>query len=148
MKSSRSPQRHLSRNLQAMTRRLSLEQLERRTLLSSGGTGCWGVMMYDHLIINPATGVAASAPAASGTNLNASSPSAASSPAGSLPAGSSPAGSSAQGLSPYATASPSGLTPVQIRTAYGVSTATLGSLVGDGTGQTIAIVDAYDYPGA
>ena len=32
-------------------------------------------------------------------------------------------------------------TPVQIRTAYGVNNVAL-----DGTGQTIAIVDAYDYP--
>ena len=41
--------------------------------------------------------------------------------------------------------SPSGTaayTPAQIRTAYGISSLSL-----DGTGQTIAIVDAYDDPG-
>ena len=33
------------------------------------------------------------------------------------------------------------LTPAQVRTAYGID-----QLAGDGTGQTIAIVDAYDNP--
>ncbi|MEN6333265.1 MAG: S53 family peptidase, partial [Phycisphaerales bacterium] len=40
----------------------------------------------------------------------------------------------------------SSLTPAQIRGAYGIDKIKLGSLVGDGTGQTIAIVDAYDNP--
>ena len=43
-----------------------------------------------------------------------------------------------------------GLTPAQIREAYGVGLITfassLGSVSGDGSGQTIAIVDAYDDP--
>jgi len=37
-------------------------------------------------------------------------------------------------------------TPQQIRQAYGINSITLGSLVGDGTGQTIALIDAYDDP--
>jgi subtilase family serine protease len=52
------------------------------------------------------------------------------------PAASTPAGSS----------TPVGLTPTQIRTAYGVNLLKLGSITGDGTGQTIAIIDAYDDP--
>jgi hypothetical protein len=44
-------------------------------------------------------------------------------------------------LLPLQTAAPSGLTPAQIRHAYG-----LDLITGDGTGQTIAIVDAYDAP--
>ena len=42
---------------------------------------------------------------------------------------------------PLATAAPSGLTPAQLRHAYG-----LDLITGDGTGQTIAIIDAYDAP--
>jgi subtilase family serine protease len=42
--------------------------------------------------------------------------------------------------------SPSGYTPIQIRTAYGISSILFGSLQGNGAGQTIAIVDAYDDP--
>jgi len=44
------------------------------------------------------------------------------------------------------TASPIGLTPSIIRHAYGIDAVKLGSVVGDGTGQTIAIVDAYNDP--
>ena len=47
---------------------------------------------------------------------------------------------SAGGLAPLASSGPSGLTPTQIRDAYGFN------LVGDGTGQTIAIIDAYNDP--
>ncbi len=41
-----------------------------------------------------------------------------------------------------------GLTPTQIRTAYGINQITFsgGTITGDGSGQTIAIVDAYDDP--
>jgi hypothetical protein len=43
--------------------------------------------------------------------------------------------------------SPTGLSPSQVRTAYGVNQiAFTGSVVGDGSGQTIAIVDAYYDP--
>ncbi len=41
---------------------------------------------------------------------------------------------------------PVGYTPDQLRTAYGIDNVMFGSVVGDGTGQTIAIVDAYDDP--
>ena len=54
--------------------------------------------------------------------------------------------------------SPIGLTPNQVRGAYGLGTysssgvltnpVTFGGIVGDGSGQTIAIVDAYDDPNA
>ena len=43
---------------------------------------------------------------------------------------------------------PYGLTPGQMRSAYGVEDIEFGNIVGDGAGQTIAIVDAYDYPTA
>src|SRR5437660_2827443 len=41
---------------------------------------------------------------------------------------------------------PVGYTPAQIRHAYGFDQITFGSVKGDGSGQTIAIVDAYDDP--
>ncbi len=46
------------------------------------------------------------------------------------------------------TADPTGLTPSQVRNAYGFSQVTFssGSIVGNGAGQTIAIVDAFDDP--
>ncbi len=44
--------------------------------------------------------------------------------------------------------SPYGLTPAQIEGAYGVNSIRFGSSAGNGAGQTIAIVDAYDYPTA
>ncbi|HEX3355933.1 MAG TPA: S53 family peptidase, partial [Tepidisphaeraceae bacterium] len=37
-------------------------------------------------------------------------------------------------------------TPAQIRTAYGFDKVNLNGIVGDGTGQTIAIIDAFDNP--
>ncbi|WP_020471135.1 S53 family peptidase [Zavarzinella formosa] len=37
-------------------------------------------------------------------------------------------------------------TPVQIRKAYGLDTILFGGVTGDGAGQTVAIVDAYDDP--
>jgi len=48
--------------------------------------------------------------------------------------------------SSFGGASPTGFTPLQIRTAYGISSIAFGSIQGDGAGQTIAIVDAYDDP--
>src|SRR5262249_52991671 len=45
------------------------------------------------------------------------------------------------------TRSPTGFTPEQIRRAYGIDSIAFGTLAGDGSGQTIAIVDAYDHPG-
>jgi hypothetical protein len=55
----------------------------------------------------------------------------------------------ATSASPMASSStPTGLTPAQVRQAYGVNNVTFanGSIVGDGSGQTIAIVVAYDNP--
>src|SRR5579862_574488 len=50
--------------------------------------------------------------------------------------------------SPNSTAGPTGTTPTQIRHAYGTDQITFGTgasaVPGDGTGETIAIVDAYD----
>ncbi len=51
-----------------------------------------------------------------------------------------------QGSSPAQTASPNGFTPNQIRTAYGVSQISIGGVAGDGAGETIAIVDAFNQP--
>ena len=45
-----------------------------------------------------------------------------------------------------ASATPSGYTPSRLRNAYGVNNVNFGGIVGDGTGQTIAIVDAYRNP--
>jgi SdrD B-like domain len=41
---------------------------------------------------------------------------------------------------------PYGKTPAQIRKAYGLDNIKFGAITGDGAGQTIAIVDAYDDP--
>jgi hypothetical protein len=41
---------------------------------------------------------------------------------------------------------PAGFSPAQICTAYGIDSISMGSLVGNGGGQTIAIVTAYDNP--
>ncbi len=50
-------------------------------------------------------------------------------------------------LLPSASAgSPSGYTPTQIRQAYGFNQVTFGTTTGNGAGQTIAIVDAYNDP--
>src|SRR5271163_1611976 len=60
------------------------------------------------------------------------------------------AGSSADaaGISPEDASSPAGLTPSQMTTAYQMNQVTFGSTIGDGTGQTIAIIEAYDDPNA
>jgi hypothetical protein len=51
--------------------------------------------------------------------------------------------------SPDSTTAPTGLTPMTIRHAYGIDQITFngGTITGDGSGQTIAIVDAFDNPG-
>ena len=46
----------------------------------------------------------------------------------------------------FGSPTPVGYTPQQIWTAYGLGNITLGGVTGDGHGQTIAIVDAYDDP--
>ena len=48
-------------------------------------------------------------------------------------------------ITPSQYTSPVGFTPAQVRQAYGVDSIKLGSVVGDGSGQTVAIVDAYDW---
>lgn len=52
------------------------------------------------------------------------------------------------GLAPAATAGPIGFSASQIRHAYGVDSINFGGTAGTGTGQTIAIIDAYDDPNA
>ena len=48
---------------------------------------------------------------------------------------------------PLSTVASTGFTPEQIRTAFGIDRIGFGTITGDGAGQTIAIVDAYDDPG-
>jgi hypothetical protein len=50
------------------------------------------------------------------------------------------------GSVPFQTSAPVGLTPTQLRHAYGFDQITIGSVTGNGAGQTIAIIDAYDSP--
>ena len=52
------------------------------------------------------------------------------------------------GPTPAASAGPIGYTPAQIRHAYGFDKIAFnnGTVPGDGTGTTIAIIDAYDHP--
>ena len=48
---------------------------------------------------------------------------------------------------PAGNPSPVGLTPAQIRIGLcGISSVLFGSVVGDGTGQTIAVINAFDNP--
>lgn len=47
---------------------------------------------------------------------------------------------------PNAASSPIGFTPQQIRHGYGIDLINFGGIVGNGAGQLIAIVDAYDDP--
>ena len=61
-----------------------------------------------------------------------------------------PATTGAGGLAPRPQAwseyAPWGLSPQQIAAAYGFDAVAFGGIAGDGAGQTIAIVDAYDDP--
>jgi subtilase family serine protease len=52
------------------------------------------------------------------------------------------------GVRPMASAGATGLTPARVRHAYGVDSTSFNGITGDGSGQTIAIVDAYDDPTA
>jgi subtilase family serine protease len=48
---------------------------------------------------------------------------------------------------PFTTSAPTGFSPATLRAAYGASNINFaGGLVGDGSGQTVAIIDAYDNP--
>ena len=49
-------------------------------------------------------------------------------------------------MTPAATSGPTGFMAAAMRTAYGMDAVTFGTVTGDGSGQTIAIVDAYDWP--
>ena len=44
------------------------------------------------------------------------------------------------------TATPTGLTPANMRSAYGINAISFGGVSGTGAGQTIALVDAYNDP--
>ncbi len=52
------------------------------------------------------------------------------------------------GASAYATTGATGITPAEMRHAYGADAISLSGVSGTGAGQTIAIVDAYDDPTA
>jgi hypothetical protein len=52
------------------------------------------------------------------------------------------------GIHPFATSSPTGEDPATMRHAYEIDAVAFGSVTGDGSGQTIAIVDAFDLPTA
>ena len=49
-------------------------------------------------------------------------------------------------VTPSGSSAPGGYTPTQMRNAYGFNNITFGAVTGDGTGQTIVIVDAYRNP--
>ena len=54
----------------------------------------------------------------------------------------------ANGVAPMSSAGPTGYTPAQVRAAYGFDKIAFdnGTVTGDGSGTTIAIIDAYDDP--
>jgi subtilase family serine protease len=53
-----------------------------------------------------------------------------------------------QGAKPAGTTGPVGLTPQQISQAYGINAVRFNGITGNGAGQTIAIIDAFDNPNA
>ncbi len=56
-------------------------------------------------------------------------------------------GGSSPAITPYAGTYPAGATtPAQMRAAYGLSSVSFSGVTGNGAGETIAIVDAYDDP--
>ncbi len=48
---------------------------------------------------------------------------------------------------PFVSTSPTGYSPQQMQSAYGVNLVTFGAVQGNGAGQTIAVIDAGDNPG-
>lgn len=52
------------------------------------------------------------------------------------------------GAKPYVGIAASGITPAQMIQAYGVNQIRFGAVAGNGAGQTIAIIDAFDDPNA
>jgi hypothetical protein len=103
----------------------AVEAIERRMLLSFAGR--FGA---DHVYRPPDDASQSVAPGHAYTNYEVYNPSAGTSV--------SPLGVSA----PPSTAR----TPAQIRKSYGVGNVSFGGVTGDGTGQTIAIIDAFDDP--
>ncbi|MGD0899501.1 MAG: hypothetical protein ABR915_16840, partial [Thermoguttaceae bacterium] len=113
-------------------RALRFEPMEERTLLSVG----W---QYDHVIVDLRPTVASLPANSLQAFVNRST----------IPAARlvfPDASGATQDIGPLGSTSPVGLTPQQIRAAYGINSIAIGSVVGDGTGQTIAIIDAYDDP--
>ena len=51
------------------------------------------------------------------------------------------------GAVPAGNATPFGYSPLQIEQAYGINSIRFGSVVGNGAGQTIAVIAAFDNPG-
>jgi hypothetical protein len=101
---------------------LNLESLEPRQAMSASPTA--GLGLARTIMIEPAYRTAGA-----GTLATALEP-----------------GSYRVGEEGFGTATPHGYTPHQIRAAYAINTINFGSIVGDGAGQTLAIVDAYDDP--
>jgi subtilase family serine protease len=104
--------------------RPSLESLEIRLAMSSSALKPAGAVTADAIIVEP--------------NLQPG-------PAGTLATALDPS-STAMRAQTSASPSPPGYTPQQIRSAYGINDIMFGSITGEGAGQTIAIVDAYDDP--
>ncbi len=57
-----------------------------------------------------------------------------------------PVGNETGQVRPDQSASPVGYTPAQLRGAYGINQIAFGSVIGNGAGQTIAVIDAGDNP--
>jgi len=66
--------------------------------------------------------------------------------ASAAPLGLVPAGAGGTAVTPHFTAAPTGYSPTQLRHAYGFDQISFNGTPGDGTGTTIAIVDAFDDP--
>src|SRR5689334_2242580 len=49
-------------------------------------------------------------------------------------------------VQPFAAPGPVGYTPAQVRHAYGFDRIQFGAVLGDGRGQTIAVITAFDDP--
>ena len=102
---------------------IGLEPLEPRLLLSAlpgNGAHSGGLLAPNYIICNPLSGT--------------------------LYFPSDAPGDHSGGFRPLGSSAPVGLIPSQIRSAYGIDSIFSGTTPGDGTGQTIVIVDAYDNP--
>ena len=139
--SARSVRRRQSNKITVALHPLRLELLEKRTLLSSGAVSAvtTPVYHYDYILYNHTTNT----PVLPAQNLKSNTYNPATTSV--LPAENFASYAASQ-IAPLDSSSPYGFTPSQIRTAYGISSIALGSVVGNGAGQTIAIIDAYDDP--